>query len=66
MLVLSRRVGERIVIGSGPDAVVVEVLEIRPGQVRLGFHAPPEVEIMREELLDRESRPQAPRPESQT
>jgi carbon storage regulator len=47
VLVLSRKVGERILIG--PD-VVVQVLEARRGQARLGISAPAAVRILREEL----------------
>ncbi len=47
MLVLSRKVGERILIGGN---VVVEVLEARGRQVRLGITAPAEISIRREEL----------------
>jgi carbon storage regulator len=47
MLVLTRKVGERLVIGEG---VVVEVLALRRGQIRLGISAPPSVPIRREEL----------------
>ena len=47
MLVLSRKVGERIVIG---DTVVVQVLAVRRGQIRLGITAPASVPIRREEL----------------
>jgi carbon storage regulator len=51
MLVLSRREGERIVIG--PD-IVVEVVECSRGKrVRLGISAPQEVAIYREELAVR-------------
>jgi carbon storage regulator len=53
MLVLSRKLGERVRIAGG---VVVEVLEIRGRRIRLGFDAPPEVAIWREEL------PPLPRP----
>lgn len=48
MLVLARRVGERILIG--PDIKVV-VTEIGGGQVKLGIEAPPEVPIHREEVF---------------
>jgi carbon storage regulator len=48
VLVLTRRVGERIRIG---DDVTVQVLEIRGGQVRLGLAAPPDVRIFREEIF---------------
>ncbi len=48
MLVLSRKVGERIVL---PDSgVVLTVLGIRGGQIRLGISAPGEVAVYREEL----------------
>jgi carbon storage regulator len=47
MLVLSRKVGERIVIG---ETVVVQVLAVRRGQIRLGISAPASVSIRREEL----------------
>jgi carbon storage regulator len=47
MLVLTRKVGERLVIGEG---VVVEVLALRRGQIRLCISAPPSVHVRREEL----------------
>jgi carbon storage regulator len=47
MLILSRKPGERIVIG---DNIHVTVLAIRGNQVRLGFSAPDNVTIFREEL----------------
>lgn len=47
MLVLSRKVGERVVIG---DRIVVTVLEVKGRQVRLGFEAPANVQIWRGEL----------------
>lgn len=49
-LVLSRRVGERVLVG---DLVTVEVLDIRGGQARLRFEAPKDMEIWREEVLQR-------------
>ena len=48
MLVLSRRVGESIMIG--PD-VVVTVLEVRPDLVRIGIDAPRDVQVHREEVF---------------
>ena len=48
MLVLSRRVGESIVIG---DDVRVTVLEVRGDVVRVGIKAPRAVAVHREELL---------------
>jgi carbon storage regulator len=49
MLVLSRRPGEQLQIGTD---IIVEVLEISGTQVRLGITAPREVPVLREELLD--------------
>jgi carbon storage regulator len=55
MLVLSRKAQQKIRIG---DDVVITVVEIRPGQIRLGIDAPKEVPVMREELLPvREAKP---------
>ena len=48
MLVLTRKVGERIRIG---DEVTLQVLEVRGGQVRLGLAAPADVRIFREEIF---------------
>jgi carbon storage regulator len=48
MLVLGRKSGEQIVIA---DEIVVTVIEVAQGRVRLGIEAPPEVQIMRQELL---------------
>lgn len=50
MLVLSRKVGQGIVIGHG---ISVTVLEVRGGQVRLGFNGPAEVPIHREEIHEK-------------
>jgi carbon storage regulator len=50
MLVLSRRTGERVCIGQG---IVVEVLQVRHGRVRLGFHAPAEMRIDRQEIFEK-------------
>ena len=47
MLVLSRKQGERVLVG--PD-VIVTVLQIAGGRVKLGFSAPADVPIHREEL----------------
>lgn len=47
MLVLSRRVGERIWIG---DQISVTVVRLTNGGVRLGIEAPPELPVVREEL----------------
>lgn len=52
MLVLSRKKGERIIIG---ENIVITVVEIGQGRVRLGFEAPQDVKIWREELLPEKS-----------
>lgn len=50
MLVLSRKVGEKLVIG---DDVTVAILSVRGNQVRIGIAAPPEVQVHREEIYQR-------------
>lgn len=49
MLVLSRTAGQRVMIG---DNIVVTVVKIGPYQVRLGFDAPEDVKIYREEVVE--------------
>ena len=58
MLVLSRKVGEEIVIG---DNIRVRVVSVQGNQIRLGFDAPREVSIQRAELLERAERDAAAR-----
>jgi carbon storage regulator len=48
MLTLSRKEKERIVLSNG---VTIEVKEIRGSIVRIGVEAPPDVKILREELV---------------
>ena len=50
MLILTRRMGESVMIG---DQVTVTVLGVKGGQVRLGFTAPPNVAVHREEVYER-------------
>jgi carbon storage regulator len=59
MLVLSRRVGERIVLSGG---VVLTVLAVHRSQIRLGVEAPPEVSVWREEIIRTDRRSGRPSP----
>ena len=52
MLVLSRKMNQRIVIGSD---TVVRVLSVHGGRVRLGIEAPKNVKVLRGELFSREN-----------
>lgn len=52
MLVLSRRVGQKILIG---DQICVTVVRITQGVVRLGIEAPDNVIVVREEIKDRQA-----------
>jgi len=49
MLVLTRRIGEKIVIDGG---IILTILEIGTARVRVGIEAPKDVMILRSELLD--------------
>ncbi len=55
MLVLSRKAGERILVGTD---VVITVVRIGPNTVRLGIDAPSDQNIVREELVDVPRTPQ--------
>ncbi len=50
MLILTRRVGESLVIG---DDINITVLAIRGNQVRIGINAPKDVSVHREEIYER-------------
>lgn len=50
-LVLSRKLGEKITIGDGPDAIELTVVDIDRGKIRLGIRAPRQVPVYRNELL---------------
>jgi carbon storage regulator len=50
MLVLTRKIGETVIIG---DNVTVTVLGIQGGQIKFGINAPKEVSVHREEIYER-------------
>jgi carbon storage regulator len=50
MLILTRRVGESLIIG---DDVTITVLGVKGNQVRIGVNAPRDVAVHREEILNR-------------
>lgn len=49
MLVLSRKVGERILLG---ENIVISVVRIGPNTVKIGIDAPKDLNIVREELTE--------------
>ena len=50
MLVLGRKVGESVRLG---DQITLTIVEIKHNRIRLAIDAPPEVRVLRQELLDR-------------
>ena len=60
MLILTRRVGETLMIG---DEVTVTVLGVKGNQVRIGINAPKDVAVHREEIYQRIKRELAPNEE---
>jgi carbon storage regulator len=59
MLVLSRKLGEKIHIG---DNICITVVDIDRGKIRLGIEAPRDVPVYRQELLTDNDRPTGPTP----
>ncbi|MDR3147002.1 MAG: carbon storage regulator CsrA [Treponema sp.] len=49
MLILSRKINEKIMIG---DDISISVIEVRGDQVRLGVEAPRSVKVFRQEVFD--------------
>ena len=50
MLILTRRVGESLIIG---DDVVINILGVKGNQIRIGVNAPKEISVHREEIYNR-------------
>ena len=62
MLILTRRVGETVVVG---DNISVTVLGFKGSQVRLGIEAPTDVSVHREEIFNRSQLQDQDEPEKQ-
>ena len=56
MLILTRRVGETVMVG---DDVTITILGVKGNQVRVGINAPKSVAVHREEIYERIKREQA-------
>ncbi len=50
MLILTRRVGEALMVG---DETKIVVLGVKGSQIRLGINAPKDIEVHREEIFDK-------------
>jgi len=49
MLILTRKVGQAIIIGEG---IEIKILEIVDGQIKLGITAPKHISVLRKELVE--------------
>jgi carbon storage regulator len=63
MLILTRRIGETLVVG---DEVTVTVLGVKGNQVRLGVNAPKDVAVHREEIYERIQKEKQDKAQSET
>jgi len=61
VLILTRRVGETLIIG---DDVHITVLGVKGNQVRVGINAPKSVSVHREEIYERIQREKSPEDDS--
>lgn len=61
MLILTRRIGETLIIG---DDVTITVLGVKGNQVRIGVNAPKDVSVHRQEIYEKIQNEGGPEPES--
>lgn len=52
MLILTRRIGESIIIGEDANKITVTILGIRNNQVRVGIEAPQSISVHRQEIYE--------------
>ena len=53
MLILTRRIGETLIIGDGDNKIEITPLSTKGNQIRLGITAPKRIPVHREEIYDR-------------